>query len=290
MSSSYRGRIAPTPTGYLHLGHARTFWIAMQRAQQADGQLIYRNEDLDTLRCKVAYAESAVEDLRWFGIDWDEGAGDKKGGAFGPYSQSQRTRMYQSAWEQLKNTGAIYPCEKSRKDVAHAGQAPHAEDAAALEPIYPENWRPPIGTGKDAAHPGAKNWRFRVPANRTISFNDGRLGPCKFDCLKDFGDFLVWRKDGVPAYELAVVVDDAAMRITEVVRGEDLLISTARQLLVYEALQLAPPAFYHTPLMIDSEGRRLAKRNLSLCLRELRETGHVPSQLRQSEDWQYGLH
>ena len=290
MSSSYRGRIAPTPTGYLHLGHARTFWIAMQRAQQADGQLIYRNEDLDRLRCKLAYAESAVDDLRWFGIDWDEGEGDKKGGAFGPYSQSQRTEIYQSAWEQLKNTGAIYPCEKSRKDVAHAGQAPHAEDAAALEPIYPENWRPPIGTGKDAAHPGTKNWRFRVPANRTISFNDGRLGPCKFDCLKDFGDFLVWRKDGVPAYELAVVVDDAAMKITEVVRGEDLLISTARQLLVYEALQLAPPAFYHTPLMIDSEGRRLAKRNLSLCLRELRETGHVPSQLRQSEDWQYGLH
>ena len=259
----------------------------MQRAQQAGGQLIYRNEDLDTLRCMPKFSKSAVEDLRWFGINWDEGEGE--GGAFGPYSQSKRTQIYLSAWEKLKNAGIIYPCEKSRKDVAHAGQAPHTEDAAMLEPIYPENWRPPIGAGMDAAHPDSRNWRFRVPASRTISFSDGRLGPCKFDCLKDFGDFLVWRKDGVPAYELAVVIDDAAMKITEVVRGEDLLISTARQLLIYEALQLLPPTFYHTPLMIDAEGRRLTKRNLSLSLRELREAGHTPNKLRQSKDWHYEL-
>lgn len=286
MSSTYRGRIAPTPTGYLHLGHARTFWIAMERAREAGGQLVYRDEDLDPQRCKPEFSKGAIEDLRWFGCDWDEGPND--GGPHHPYTQSQRLNVFLDAWERLKDGGYIYPCDKSRKDVARAARAPHSEDEAA-EPIYPESWRPPYGSGQDATEPGAMNWRFRVPEDRDIIFDDGRLGPCEFECLRDFGDFLVWRKDGVPAYELAVVADDAAMEITEVVRGEDLLISTARQLLIYEALGLTPPTFYHTPLMSDPDGQRLAKRHRSLSLRELREAGHTPESLRTSDDWWSGL-
>lgn len=286
MKSSYRGRIAPTPTGYLHLGHARTFWIAMERAREAGGQLVYRDEDLDPQRCKKEFSTGAIEDLRWFGCNWDEGP--DIGGPFAPYRQSERLHIFLDAWKKLKDAGYIYPCNRSRKDVARAAHAPHLEDEM-VEPVYPENWRPPIGTGQHAETPGEVNWRFRVPNDRTIEFDDIRLGPCAFECLRDFGDFLVWRKDGVPAYELAVVVDDAAMRITEVVRGEDLLISTARQLLVYEALGLQAPEFYHTPLMCDTSGRRLAKRHRALTLRELRESGANPEELRHSEDWWSGL-
>jgi glutamyl-tRNA synthetase len=258
----------------------------MERAKEAGGQLIFRDEDLDPQRCKPVFSAGAMEDLRWFGCDWQEGP--DCGGEFGPYRQSERGAMFLKAWKQLKDDGHIYPCDKSRKDVARAAQAPHAEDDAA-EPIYPECWRPPIGHGQDAESPGASNWRFRVPEDRSVEFDDGRLGPCAFQSLRDFGDFLVWRKDGVPAYELAVVVDDAAMQIIEVVRGEDLLISTARQLLLYEALGLTPPEFYHAPLLCNTNGQRLAKRNRSLTLRELRAAGHHPGQLRHSEDWWSGL-
>lgn len=286
MSTPYRGRIAPTPTGYLHLGHARTFWIAMERAREASGSLIYRNEDLDPHRCRPEYTGAAIEDLKWFGCSWDEGP--DLGGPNAPYSQSERTKRFLDAWKKLKDLGYIYPCDKSRKDVAQASLAPHMEDAAN-EPVYPETWRPPQGTGCEAIQPGSTNWRFRVPAAREVIFDDGRLGPCAFTGMQDFGDFLIWRKDGVPAYELAVVVDDHDMQITEVVRGEDLLISTARQLLLYEALGCEPPKFYHTPLLCDTDGQRLAKRHRSLSLRELREDGHTPEQLRQNEDWWSGL-
>ena len=286
MSSNYRGRIAPTPTGYLHLGHARTFWIAMERAREAGGQLLYRDEDLDPQRCKAEYAEGAIEDLRWFGCDWQEGP--DIGGHFGPYRQSERMEQFLNAWNLLKEAGYIYPCGKTRKDVARAAVAPHPEDESD-EQIFPEDWRPPIGTGKTATAPGETNWRFRVPDYIKVEFDDIRLGPCEFKCNHDFGDFLVWRKDGVPAYELAVVVDDAAMNITEVVRGEDLLISTARQLLIYKALGLAAPEFYHTPLLCDLSGQRLAKRNQSLSLRQLREAGQTPEALRKSENWWSGL-
>jgi glutamyl-tRNA synthetase len=282
MTTSYRGRIAPTPTGYLHLGHARTFWIAMERAREAGGTLIYRDEDIDLDRCKPEFAEAAIEDLHWFGCQWDEGP--DIGGPLAPYLQSKRMPQFLAAWKHLKQAGYIYPCDQSRKDVAWATQAPHG-DEKDREAIYPEHLRPPIGTGKTASEPGAINWRFRVPSNRTIEFDDLSLGPCAFECLRDFGDFLVWRKDGQPAYELAVVVDDSAMAITEVVRGEDLLISTARQLLIYEALGLTAPDFYHTPLLCDSNGQRLAKRHHSLSLRELREAGQTPETLRKSDDW-----
>ncbi len=258
----------------------------MERAKEAGGQLIFRDEDLDPQRCKPEFAQAAIDDLRWFGCDWQEGP--DVGGPVGPYRQSERLPLFLNAWEHLKSAGYIYPCNKSRKDVAYATQAPHADDKGA-EQIYPEQWRPPFGTGKSEKSPGDTNWRFRVPDFVKIEFDDGRLGPCAFNCLHDFGDFLVWRRDGMPAYELAVVVDDAAMNITEVVRGEDLLISTARQLLVYKALGLKPPEFYHTPLLCDTTGQRLAKRHRSLSLRELKEAGHTPESLRTSDEWWSGL-
>ena len=258
----------------------------MERAREFGGKLIYRDEDIDPDRCKPKFADGAIEDLQWFGCRWDEGP--DVGGPVGPYRQSERMPLFLGAWQHLKEAGFIYPCDKSRKDVAWATQAPHA-DEKNNEAIYPEHLRPPIGTGKTATEPGASIWRFRVPSDRKIEFDDGCLGPCAFNCLRDFGDFLIWRKDGQPAYELAVVVDDAAMGITEIVRGEDLLISTARQLLIYEALGLQAPQFYHTPLLCDTSGRRLAKRHRSLSLRELRESGKTPEDLRNSEDWWSGL-
>ncbi len=257
----------------------------MERTREAGGQLVYRDEDLDPQRCRPKFSKAAIKDLRWFGCQWDEGP--DTGGRLGPYTQSQRQNFFLHAWQKLKDGGLIYPCRQSRKDVARATQAPHTEDES--EPLYPESWRPPAATGKDAITPGTTNWRFRVPNETRIAFEDGRLGSCEFECLRDFGDFLVWRKDGIPAYELAVVVDDAAMHITEVVRGEDLLISTARQLLIYKALGLKPPQFYHTPLMCDADGQRLAKRHHSLSLHELRQAGHCPEELRKSDDWRSGL-
>lgn len=266
----------------MHMGHARTFWIAMSRAQEAGGDLIYRCEDLDPARCKSEFAEAAIEDLRWFGCFWSEGL--DIGGPFAPYRQSERMHFFLNAWETLKEAGAIYPCNRSRKDVAGATQAPH-DDFENRGSIYPKQLRPAEGTGQEAMYPGNINWRFRVPDHLEIKFKDTCSGLCSFVCQRDFGDFLIWRKDGFPAYELAVVVDDAAMQITEVVRGEDLLISTARQLLLYDALGLNPPQFHHVPLVCDSGGKRLAKRHQSLSLRELRDAGCTPEELRNSEIW-----
>lgn len=272
MLGGYRGRIAPTPTGYLHLGHAATFWRAFQRAQEAGGTLIWRTEDLDPQRCKKEFAEAAMEDLRWLGIDWQEGPG--MGGPFGPYEQSKRRGLFLDAWRRLKAAGWIYPCSRSRKDVAAAAHAPHEE-----EPIFPVEWRVPVEEGKSWNEPGGINWRFRVPDGEEISFEDRALGRVVKMCQQDLGDFLIWNRDDIPAYELAVVVDDIAMQITEVVRGEDLLTSTARQLLVFRALQACPPAFYHCPLVRDAEGRRLAKRDAALSLRALRESGLRPADI-----------
>lgn len=275
-SATYRGRLAPTPTGFLHLGHARTFYLAWQRARAENGVLIYREEDLDPQRCKPEFAAAALEELRWLGLDWDEGP--DIGGPFGPYRQSQRRAVYLHAWQQLHDTGAIYPCDRSRRDVREAARAPHDKTEQA-EPIYPPEWRPPPGTGRDAGEPAGNNWRFRVPDGRCIQFSDTITGPQSFIAGEHFGDFVVWRRDDVPAYELAVVADDIHMRISEVVRGRDLLLSTARQLLLYEALGTPPPAFAHAPLVCDRQGQRLAKRHAALSLRTLRERGHTPQEV-----------
>jgi glutamyl-tRNA synthetase len=272
---SYRGRLAPSPTGYLHLGHARTFWFAQQRAQESGGTLVLRNEDLDRARCKQEFVAAMTEDLRWFGFHWHEGP--DCGGALGPYSQSERFHLYRDALEQLKAGGHIYPCTCSRKDILNALSAPHDPEE---EPIYPGTCRPKNPATRNPQPATRFNWRFRVPDGETISFVDGFQAEQRFVAGRDFGDFVVWRHDDNPAYQLAVVVDDAAMRITEVVRGADLLASTARQLLLYRALGLSPPAFYHCPLMTDERGGRLAKRHDALSLRALRERGATPESLR----------
>ena len=287
--SSYRGRLAPSPTGFLHLGHARTFWIAQQRARAENGILVLRNEDLDTARCRPEFVSAMYEDLRWFGFSWQEGP--DCGGPFAPYNQSQRREHHLAALNQLRNSGHIYPCTCSRKDILSAASAPHAIDD---EVIYSGTCRPSVTlshTGGEGWGEGDRSgitksqfsWRFRVPDGQTISFTDGHFGPQQFVAGKDFGDFVVWRPDDVPAYQLAVVADDAAMHITEVVRGADLLLSTARQLLLYRALGLKPPAFYHCPLLLDDTGVRLAKRHDALSLRALRSQGISPDSLR--EGW-----
>ena len=276
--ATYRGRLAPSPTGYLHLGHARTFWIAQERARVHGGTLILRNEDLDRARCKPEFVTAMLDDLRWFGFEWAEGP--DCGGPFASYNQSGRFAHYRAALEKLRAGGFIYPCTCSRKDIAAATRAPHAADDD--EPLYPGTCRPVDNSALRIPH-SAFNWRFRVPEGEIISFTDGYFGPQRFITGKDFGDFVVWRHDDVPAYQLAVVADDEAMKITEVVRGADLLKSTARQLLLYRALNLPAPAFFHCPLMTDDSGVRLAKRDDALSLRSLRQNGRTPEDLRR--DW-----
>jgi len=256
------------------------------------GTLIFRNEDLDRARCRPEFVSAAVEDLRWFGFDWQEGP--DCGGPFAPYHQSGRFEHYHAALDKLQAGGFIYPCTCSRKDIQQAAMAPHAEDE---EPVYPGTCRPKTGEWrvtsdvKSASFPSrvtghpSHSWRFRVPDGETISFADRNLGPQQFVAGKDFGDFVLWpRRDDsdIPAYQLACVVDDAAMRISEVVRGADLLVSTARQILLYRALDLNPPAFFHCPLLCDEAGARLAKRHDALSLRALCAEGKVPELLRRS--------
>jgi glutamyl/glutaminyl-tRNA synthetase len=280
----YRGRLAPSPTGLLHLGHARTFWTAYERARDADGVLILRDEDLDTQRARAGYAAAMLDDLRWLGISWQEGP--DVGGAFGPYRQSERYGLYREAWERLRAGGWIYPCSCSRRELAASVSAPHEDEGARGgvqdddEPIYPGRCRPAAGNVAQASEPAGVNWRFRIPDGEEIRFEDSGAGAQSYFAGRDFGDFVVWRRDDVPAYQLACVVDDAAMRITEVVRGADLLKSTARQILLYRALGLTPPAWHHCPLLRDASGQRLAKRTDALSLRALRERGLTAPEVR----------
>lgn len=293
--SDYRGRLAPSPTGYLHVGHARTFWTAWQRARDAGGALVMRMEDLDPDRSRAVYAEAALDDLRWLGIRWHEGP--DRGGPFAPYVQSKRRSVYLDAWRRLREGGFLFPCKCSRKDLEAAVGAPHegasrrpsAHRAMKLEalddePVYPgtcrhQRWHTPQLPGLpggDLQKPEGANWRFRVPDFEVVEFTDLNLGPQRYVAGEDFGDFVVWRRDGVPSYQLACVADDAAMGITEVVRGADLLKSTARQILLYRALGLSIPQWFHCCLVVDHNGRRLAKRHDALSLRALRQRGLTP--------------
>ena len=275
MSSSklYRGRLAPSPTGYLHLGHARTFWTAQERAIANKGTLVLRNEDLDASRCKPEFVKAMFEDLHWFGFKWQEGP--DIGGSFRPYNQSERFALYRGALEKLKAGNFIYPCMCSRKDIQAAVRAPHAADDD--EPLYPGTCRSNLKS--DIANLKF-SWRFRVADGETILFQDANLGPQQFVAGKDFGDFVVWRPDNVSAYQLACAVDDHEMQISEVVRGEDLLKSTARQILLYRAFGWDVPKFFHCSLVTDESGVRLAKRHDALSLRTLRANGANPDQLR----------
>lgn len=266
---AYRGRLAPSPTGHLHLGHARTFWLAAERARAAGGTLLLRNDDLDAQRFRLDFVAAMIEDLRWLGFAWEEPM----------ISQSARMPRYRAALEQLHAAGLIFPCTRTRRDVLEAIGAPH-EGGADDEPIYPPQFRPPLEAPlPPLGDPVAVNWRFRVPDGEEIAFIDGRFGPQRAVAGKDFGDFLVWRKDGLPSYQLACAVDDAELGITEVVRGADLIKSTFRQLLLIRALGGAAPAYYHAPLMLDDRGERLAKRHDSLSLRTMRAQGVTPGEI-----------
>jgi glutamyl-tRNA synthetase len=284
LQPSYRGRLAPSPTGYLHLGHARTFWTAYERSRAAGGVLVLRDEDLDPARSRAEFRAAMLEDLRWLGIEWREGP--DVGGPFGPYRQSERRAFYLEAWARLVAGGHVYPCVCSRRDIARAAEAPHEGRAGVRhaqddEPHYPGTCRPRVGASLRAPDtPAGLNWRFRVPDGEEITFEDLKQGRQGFVAGGDFGDFVVWRRDDVPAYQLAVVVDDALMRITEVVRGADLLKSTARQILLRRALGHPTPAHFHCDLVTDERGERLAKRHESLSLRHLRAAGVTPEEAR----------
>jgi len=248
---------------------------------------VLRIEDLDRPRCRDEFCEAAIEDLHWLGLAWTEGP--DVGGPHAAYRQSERTAWYLEVWRRLEAAGTIYPSPHSRRDADEAATAPHepqpgeadadpagdpAGDSGA-EPIFPTSLRPT--TWDRAAAPGTVAWRFRVPDGRVIEFDDALAGRVRRTAGVDFGDFVVWRRDDLPAYELAVVADDHAMEIAEVVRGEDLLTSTARQLLLYEALGWNAPAFCHVPLVRDADGRRLAKRTGGLAIRDLRGRGFSPA-------------
>jgi len=253
-----RGRYAPSPTGAMHLGNGRTALLAWLDARAVGGTFVMRVEDLDRARIVAGAEERLLADLRWLGLDWDEGpdiAGG--GGPCSPYRQSERTRLYDDAILGLLAAGAAFPCACSRADVARAATAPHAADDD--EPHYPGTCRG-LPASEVAARAAANG---RKPS---IRFASDAAAP-------GVDDFVLRRADGVAAYQLAVVVDDIAMRITRVVRGEDLLRSTPRQLALYRAFGAPPPAFVHVPLVLAPGGERLAKRTRPPSIASLRERG-----------------
>lgn len=252
------GRLAPSPTGAQHVGNARTYLLAWLSARARGGRLLLRIEDIDSPRIKSGAAEQAMADLDWLGLDWDDG----------PYVQTKRLSLYEAALQRLQAAERVYPCTCSRTDIEQAASAPHLEHEG---PVYPGTC-----SGRRAAAAATLDrpyaWRFRLPET-TPAFVDGFRGPMQLDLHTLGGDFVVWKSAGTPAYQLAVVVDDAALGVTEVVRGDDLIPSTPRQLLLYEALGLLPPCFSHVPLVIGPDGRRLAKRHGDTRLATLREQG-----------------
>jgi glutamyl-tRNA synthetase len=269
---SIRGRFAPSPTGPLHLGNARTALLSFLAARAAGGAWLLRVEDLDGPRVRAGLEGRILDELRWLGLRWEEGP--DVDGAFGPYRQSERLPRYAAALEALRAAGRIYPCFCSRAEIATASQAPHAPSDEG--PRYPGTCRglaPEDAARRSVARRPA--WRLRVPEG-LVAFEDGVHGARAHDVAAETGEFVVARADGIPAYQLAVVVDDAAMEVTDVVRGDDLLPSTARQLLLYGALGLLPPRFAHVPLVVGEDGARLAKRHGALSLGELRERGADP--------------
>lgn len=273
-TETVRGRLAPSPTGALHLGNARSFLLAWLSVRSRGGCVVMRMEDLDHPKVKARAAREALDDLRWLGLDWDEGP--DCGGPHAPYIQTARVASYRAALDRLRADERVYPCTCSRRDVQNAQSAPHAGEQGLHYP----------GTcvGRYASYEEAQAdlppdrlpaWRFRVPA-RATSFTDGFHGPQHSRVVESVGDFTLARHPDGAGYMLAVVVDDTAMGITEVLRGDDLLATTHRQLLLYEALGLSPPAFVHVPLVVGANGRRLAKRHGDTRIASIRERG-VPA-------------
>lgn len=273
------GRLAPSPTGAQHVGNARTYLLAWLSARSKGGRVVLRIEDVDSPRVKPGAAAEACADLRRLGLDWDDG----------PVVQTQRLSLYESALQTLQNRELVYPCTCTRTDVDRAASAPHAEHEG---PVYPGTC-----TGRsvaDAARLGDRPycWRFRVP-ECSPEWTDDFRGPMAVDLRTVGGDFVVWKAPrpgaaATPAYQLAAVLDDAAQGVTEVVRGDDLVPSTPRQLLLYEALDLRPPRFSHVPLVVGPDGRRLAKRHGDTRLSALRAAGVTSESLLGLLAWSCG--
>ena len=261
--TSPRGRLAPSPTGRLHLGHARTFALGWAHARSRGGQVVLRLEDLDVTRCRSEYVDGVLEDLSWLGLDWD-----------GPVLfQSQRLDALRAAAERLLSSLDAYVCVCTRADLKSAASAPQR---GVEEVRYPGTCRARAVSRETWAAGGQRGaLRFRV-AEGLLCFVDGIAGAQSHDVASDIGDFVILNRSGVPAYQLAVVVDDAAQGVNEVFRGDDLLSSTPRQLLLQRALGLPSPAWFHVPLVLDAHGRRLAKRADDLSLATLRAAGVDP--------------
>ncbi len=270
-----RTRLAPSPTGALHLGNARTFLLTWLWARKTGATVLLRNEDIDSPRVKKGAAEHALADLRWLGIDWDEGP--DVGGPFAPYTQTERVDRYEAALEKLRGLGLIYPCVCTRKEIEAAASAPHGPDDDGAR--YPGTCRDRFATAEDAKTASGREpaWRFKV-SEGSVEFEDLFHGHQSFDVAKTVGDFVVSRAQG-PAYQLAVVVDDAAMGVSHVIRGDDLLSSTPRQLLLYKALVLPAPQFLHVPLVVGRDGLRLAKRHGDTRIAFYRDAGVRPERL-----------
>ncbi len=275
LSEPIRGRYAPSPTGDLHLGNLRTALLAWLFARCAGGQFVMRIEDLDRPRVRPAATQRMLDDLRWLGLDWDEGP--DVGGPYAPYVQSQRQEIYALYLRHLVDAGLVYPCYCTRAEIARVASAPYGPEG----PRYPGTCRHLTEQQRrqHQAHNRRPSLRFRVDDQRIVSFTDLLAGPMEQQVQQAVGDFIVCRSDGVFAYQFAVVVDDALMHINQVVRGADLLPSTARQILLYEALGFPVPTFAHVPLVLDEQGKRLSKREQSAGLEPSRAAGATPEQV-----------
>lgn len=269
--SAYRGRFAPSPTGDLHVGSASTALVAWLFARSAGGELALRVEDIDPPRV-VAFAERRqLDDLRWLGLDWDEGP--DVGGPFAPYRQSERRALHDAAIAELVSRGETYLCDCSRAEIARVASAPHAGDEG---PRYPGTCRPHGMRERAWKRPPAL--RVALP-DETIVIDDAIAGRVEQNPWREVGDFVLVRGDGVLAYQLAVVVDDLAMRVTDVVRGRDLLASAPRQALLARMLGGSPPGFAHAPLVVGPNGERLAKRAAGTRIADARDAGVAPETL-----------
>ena len=265
MASSVVGRFAPSPSGRMHLGNVMSALLCWLSARSAGGRLVLRIEDIDPERSRDEYARFIIEDLRFLGLDWDEGEG--AGGAHGPYRQSGRTLVYEEALRRLDAMGLLYPCFCSRAELHDVTRAPHASDGRLIYGGRCRNLN--VQERAELSARRRPSLRLRVP-DETVRFVDGLCGPQAQNLREECGDFIVRRSDGAFAYQLAVVVDDLAMGVTQVVRGRDLLDSTPRQLHLYRLLGARPPAYCHVPLLLAPDGRRLSKRERDLDMGALR--------------------